>query len=361
MTLKVLFVEDDEKIGPNLISIFKNIEIGGYYIKPELKTTFEEGISSISTTDYDIVVLDLYQDKGVKDEEAGLKVLNSIRQTAFVPVIFYTGHAHKISDLSSEIVGIVNKSDEIDDLIKEFTRIISSNIALLKGKIYKHLRESLRQYFWETVDNQKSIFRPGKSDVSLGYLLLRRFAHSLSKENIKQLLGDDNIKIDKVHPMEFYIFPVNVKEYEAGEIIVRNGYKYIMLTPSCDYVLRMKKDKSTYRDVGRVLLARIFPLSICDEYVRHKAAPSKQTENNLKDLITNKKPRFFFLPGTPFLENSIIDFQNKTMVEYEDLPKFERLTKLDDPYAQSMITSFIRYYNRIGFPDIDTEYVLANI
>jgi len=49
------------------------------------------------------------------------------------------------------------------------------------------------------------------------------------------------------------------------------------------------------------------------------------------------------------------------MVNYEELTTFTRVAKLDDPYAQSMIASFIRFYNRIGFPDIDADYVIQNI
>ena len=67
------------------------------------------------------------------------------------------------------------------------------------------------------------------------------------------------------------------------------------------------------------------------------------------------------MPGTPFIENLILDFQNKVMVDYVDLKAFTRVAKLDDPYAQSMVTSFVRFYNRIGFPDIDADYVIQNL
>lgn len=50
------------------------------------------------------------------------------------------------------------------------------------------------------------------------------------------------------------------------------------------------------------------------------------------------------------------------MVEYELLnANYTRIAKLDNPFAQSMTASFIRYYNRIGFPDIDVEYVLNKL
>jgi hypothetical protein len=49
------------------------------------------------------------------------------------------------------------------------------------------------------------------------------------------------------------------------------------------------------------------------------------------------------------------------MFDYEELKNFSRVAKLDDPFAQSMVASFIRYYNRIGFPDIDADYIIKNL
>jgi hypothetical protein len=57
----------------------------------------------------------------------------------------------------------------------------------------------------------------------------------------------------------------------------------------------------------------------------------------------------------------VIDFQNKIMVDYADLRNYTRVAKLDMPFAQSMISSFIRYYNRIGFPDIDVDYLMQKL
>ena len=31
------------------------------------------------------------------------------------------------------------------------------------------------------------------------------------------------------------------------------------------------------------------------------------------------------------------------------------------PFAEAMATRFIRYYNRVGFPDIDVDYILNHL
>lgn len=357
MELQVLFIEDEEKLGQNLQKSFDGSSIADYTLKTKVINQFEDGISAINQNDFDLVILDLYSDKENKDEEAGIKVLDSIRQSAFVPVVFYTGHAYKIKNLVSEIVGVVSKGDGIEALKDEIERIIKSKIAVMKSQIYRHLRESLRKYFWETVDVEKNIFVPGKNDVSLGYLLLRRFANSLSKENIKQLLGDDRIKTDKAHPMEFYIFPSSGGEYEAGEILLRDDIFYTVLTPTCDFI----EEGGRTRKVGQVLLAVAQDVKATEFYKKFEGNTTKHKEDFIRLIESRKGDRYFFLPGTPFLPNLLLDFQNKIMCSYVELKTFSRVAKLDDPYAQSMISSFIRYYNRIGFPDIDADYVLAGL
>lgn len=359
MELSILFVEDEEKIRQNLIEIFDQDSIGGHSLKASGARTFEEGIEMIQNSDYDIVVLDLYKGTPSEDgERLGLEVLKQIQSKAFIPVIFYSGLTKDLRELASEVVGIVNKGEGIEKLKSELERIISSNLALIKPQIYNHIRESLRQYFWETVHSDNQIFAPGKIDASLGYLLLRRIANSLSKENIKALLNDERIEADKTHPMEFYIYPTANGEYEAGEILYRDEVYYVILTPSCDFVCAGNRG----RKAEKVLLAVATPLKNTEFYRKYENNKNRDNRQNLSQVIESRKgDRYFFLPGTPFIDHLLLDFQDKELVKYEDLENFQRVAKLDDPFAQSMISSFIRYYNRIGFPDVDAEYVLNNL
>lgn len=363
MNLRILFVEDNEEWRSNLVKFFEGEEILGHRLETSSAGTFEEGKRILATEEYDLVVLDLYEGEP-KDgnPKTGLEILGEIQNTTFVPVIFFTGLTKDVEDLSSEIVGIVNKSGGLGALKSQLENTISSKLALLKQQISTHVKESLRKFFWETVHSQNKIFEPGKIDISLGYLILRRLANSLSKENIKAILGDDKIQIDKIHPMEFYVFPPASQEFEAGEILKsEKGELSVLLTPSCDFVEREKKGLKS-RKVGKVLLARALPLSTFTQFSEYQNNKSVDNKNKLLNLIRNNATdRYFFLPKTPFIGDNVVDFQDKFMVEYERLADFKRLAKLDSPIAESLISSFLRYYNRIGFPDIDADFVLAHL
>ena len=375
MELKILFIEDDSEWKSKLLKIFHNKEILNYKLVVQVEESFENGQKLIVEGNFDIVILDLFKDGNPTDEDAGKRILDQIRQLLFVPVIFFTGHAYKIEDIRSEVIGIVNKSEGIDALISEIKRIIGSKLALLRRKINDHVNGEIKKYFWETIDQQKNIFSSTNIDYSLGYLFLRRIASSLSKEHIKEILEDDKIKIDKVHPMEFYLYPppANITTYETGEILKKDGRFYAILTPDCDMIPRTKKHK---RKAEFVLLTTLTRFKLLPEYLKleeiwKKRKKTQKDEEEIKNLkgklknwMTNREgpqDRYFFLPATPFIEDMVLDFQDQVTIKYTELDSYKKIAKLDMPFAQSMISSFIRYYNRIGFPEIDTDFMINNL
>ena len=357
MSLNILFVEDSDDWRRQLIEYFSDENIGDHSLNISVAETFDEGKRKLKEESFDLVVLDLYQGEPEEDNpKTGLEVLEEIQKMVFVPVIFFTGLSKDIASSASEIVGVVNKAqDGLAGLKLRLEEMVSSNLALIKRRISEHVEESLRSYFWDTVHSQNKIFEHGKIDVSLGYLLLRRLSHSLSKEKIKEILGDETIQLDKVHPMEFYIYPSESPEFETGEILVKEDKTFVILTPSCDFVCHGDDP----RNADDVLLCSTVLLKDTHAYQRYREKPSSTA---LKNLIESRKgDRFFFLPGTPFLENLVLDFQQTFRISFAELDGFKRLARLDDPFAQAMVSSFTRYYNRIGYPDIDADYVLNSL
>jgi CheY-like chemotaxis protein len=361
MNIKILFVDDDPKLRTDLVKIFNGHAIGKHTLVASEVDDFDKSVQVIIDNDYDIIVLDLYKGEPKEGgEKSGLGVLKRIQSNLFSPVIFFSGLTKDLAGLESEVVGVVNKGHEgVDKLKAEIERMVNSNIALIKIKLYQHVKEALRKYFWDTVHEDKKVFEPIKNDISLGYLLLRRIANSLSKENIKSLLGDDKINSNKAHPMEFYIYPLGGGEYEAGEILKKDGRYYVILTPTCDFV-EDQQTKRARRAVW-VLLAVAKPLTETDYYLDYKKNPEKNKERLAKVVESRRSDQLFFLPGTPFMENLLLDFQVKEVIPYTELANYTRVAKLDSPFAESMVSSFIRFYNRIGSPDIDSEYVISTL
>lgn len=356
--LKILYIEDEKENREDLVELLNDEEINGMPVKIDGVADFGVDVSKISQ--YHIVILDLF--KGVAGNhgtESGKDVLERIQEKIFVPVIFYSGNTESVKPLRSQIIGVATKGDGgYDELKSEIARLSAHNLPFIRERVHNHIEMEFQKYFWKVIQHQNDKFKAEDNDYSLGYLLLRNFGNSLSKDNIAKILEDDSIKVEKVHPMSFYLYPIsNETEYECGEIVESEGEIYVILTPSCDFIDRGKKKG---RKAKKVLLARAQMLRTREEC--QKYLNDKQDKGPLKELIASKNDRYFFLPGTPFIENRIVDFQDKIMVDYESLKTdFTRIAKLDSPFAQAMSTSFIRYYNRIGFPDIDADYILTHI
>lgn len=355
--LKLLYIEDDKENRDYLVELLNNETLCNFKVNFEAVDTFDNAIEKINSKPYHIIILDIYKGNPNGGELLGLQILEQIQSKSFIPVIFYSGNTQNVQNLKSQIVGVVTKGDDgFNGLKLEIERLIKFNLPFIKESIYDCLEEELKNYFWEIIHKQRDKFRPEINDFSLGYLMLRKFSSSLSRDKISKILGDDSLNKEKVHPMQFYIYPTNSGEYECGEILQKDQEVFVILTPSCDFI----SGENRSRKVSDVLLAKTKLLSETDEY---KMYQSKKNDNNKKEnlirLIESRKTdRYFFLPQTPFIENRIIDFQSKEMVKYDDLKTYTRVAKLDSPYAESMVSSFIRYYNRIGYPDIDSELIL---
>lgn len=364
--LRILYIEDNADEREGLKEVLSGQKMNGHTMIIDCEPSFDKAIEK--SQNYHIVILDLYRGDATNGgKEVGSEIFKKVRDTFFVPIVFYSGNIAGIKDLKSQVVGVASKGGEIDELKSEIERLTRHNLPFLKESIHECIEDEFKRYFWDVIQEQNDKFRPDAADYSLGYMLLRNFADSLSKNNIKRIVCDDSIKEDKVHPMEFYIYPINDShEVENGEILRKKDGDdiFVVLTPSCDFVERFKKNgESDGRSAEKILIVRAKPLSESEEYKNYVNSRNKDNTDKLKRLINaSRGDRYFFLPQTPFIDNCVLDFQLSSAISYDELKnQFIRIAKLDNPYAQSMVSSFIRYYDRIGFPDIDTDYVLNHL
>ena len=358
--LRILYVDDDIENFNDLKDVLSGKTVNGYIITIDSELSFEQAVEK--SKNYHLVILDLFKGNAMAGgTDKGSNVFNDICSSIFVPIIFYSANPASVVQLRSQVVGVANKLDDILSLMSEIERLTKHNLPLLKEGVHDFIENEFKKYFWDTIHQEKVMFSPESNDFSLGYMILRNIADTLSRDNIRQILGDDSIKEDKVHPMEFYIYPIDTtKEFQTGEILrhKEDDNLYVVLTPSCDFIKRADGK----RKVDYVLLLKTNLLTETEEYKKYQKNKEKYVDSFKQFINSGKGDRYFFLPQTPFIENRIIDFQRKEIVSYEELlNNFERIAKLDNPFAQSMAATYSRYYNRIGFPDIDSEYILSII
>ena len=362
ITLKLLYADDDAEVRKDLSVLLQDEIIDNkFQLKIECCDLDENLFENILKETHHIVILDIYKGNPSSSgsESLGLETLEKIKNHFFTPIIFYSGNTTKVKDTKSMVVGVATKGDGgIEELKAEIRRLAQSNLPFLKEKIHFCLKEEFKKYFWDIIHAQKDIFRFDMTDLSLSYLMLRNFASSLSKNKIYEIVQEERLKKDTIHPMEFYLYPTDTaSEYQSGEIVSIGNNFYVILTPSCDFV---KRSDGT-RKVDLVLLAKTTLLTSTKEYSAYKQAPSKEKKNALMNLMTPKMERYFFLPRTPFIENRIVDFQQKISIPFETLQRFKRVARLDSPFAEACLAKFSRYSGRIGTPDLDTDLIMSNL
>ena len=363
----ILYIDDDPEACKQIKEFLEGEQVDEGSISVKATTDFGKGMEELETKRYDLVILDVRV--GALDaelpEEEGIKALERIKERRFVPVIFYTGLPNLVRDKQQgPLIRVVEKT-QTPQLIVEIRELIRTNLPMVNRALLRHLEAVQRDYMWEFVaDNWPELGEnPDKS--ALAYLLARRLALSLSGQGIKQLVADlggqPEDATEEIHPMQYYIIPPVEASSLSGDIFYQtvndiNEY-FVLLTPSCDMVIGREKAE-------RLLFVGCKLLRNETEYTEWISNSSK--ENKLMALLKNNRQksqseRFFYLPGALSIPDLIVDFQNVSMKTHEDINKITRLASVDSPFAEMLVSKFIRYYGRIGAPDLDLDLILQRL
>jgi CheY-like chemotaxis protein len=372
----VLFVDDDSEICKSAKEFLEAdpINDAGECLLVETATDFDVTLSELEKRYFDMVVLDVKLDAGgVLKEDKGHDVLQSIKQRCFVPVIFYTAVPHLVRDIESKekpLIQVVEKTEGLEQVLARIETVLATGIPSLNRALVRHLKVIQRDYMWGFVAEHWDQFGGTSDRTALAYLLARRMAMSLSGSGIRQLacdlgeLGDIVTAEGRVHPMQYYVMPPVEASPLAGDIYQgrieeQDGY-WVLVTPSCDLVTGREKAEW-------VLFARCLLLAEQDEYKSWKESlpdTAPKIEGRLKLLLKNRRKRaqqdrFYFLPGAINLPDLVVDFQQLVVLAHEHLGELNRLTSLDDPFADAVLTQFTRFFGRLGTPDLELEAVLT--
>lgn len=363
---KFLVVEDNDDIANQLIEA-----IPSFLERPDTAvgsrcSSFEEAKDRLVNERFDILILDLKDDsiEGVDEHDvsAGLEIFESLKTVRFSPVIFYTAHAHKVREFETSFVRVVEKTQGLTKLQEELNNVLTTNIPLLSRRI----EEVQRSYMWDFIGKHWKEYDSHHQQADLAYLLARRLGSLLQAEarGLAHKISADAVPDEAsstIHPMEMYVHPPISESRLAGDIVrgVVKGEKgeWLVLTPSCDFEQR--------HPLSNVLLARCMPLAGEPE-LKNWIGQKEVAKGPLSSLIGDNRQkaqseRFKFLPGTFFLQDSIVDFQSLATVTPDELKKFEVIATLDSPFAEAVLARFSRYFGRLGTPDVDKQIVMRRL
>lgn len=365
--LKILIVEDDNAIYNDVykrnIDLFnkENVE---HQITDVWIQSKDEAIAALKNPDniFDgaIVDLDLMGSGGT--DTSGNEVVKEIKENLRFPTFVITGTPYHLSaelNVPSSVFKVFER-DEVDviDTLDKFKSIKATGILNLlnrKGKIeeliqnifWNHLSTSLNNWILDKKRNPEE-----KEDSLLRYTIL----HML------EYLDEKNY-----HPSEFYITKPIKESIYTGDIVEYDGSRYIVLTPSCDIVLRNDGTRNT----KRILFCRIIELSSevkNFDQLKNEIGKSNDDRKRLNRYVGNNSAgNFHFIPKHNEINAGLIDFQDKTSVKVSTVEQklkskeCVRLATVSMPFLKDIISRHSNYYARQGSPDFDVDEIFETL
>lgn len=366
----VLVVDDDREQAETtaeLISGRKALKAGPD-VKCMVVCSFGDAIAAVERSKFDLMILDLNDEANDRDADGtnygGQRILAELRKFHFTPVVFYTGYAGKIGDLASPFVKIVDKGAPASELRGAINSIFETKLP----QLLQHIQEQQRQYLWEHLESAGIDKTDNWQSEDFAFLLARRLSHSLEGKAIRSFFDPERQDAEEVaHPVELYVWPPLGNRTGFGDIL-KNGYDeyFVVLNPACDFAQQKAE---------QVLLAQCTGLDKTEEYsevVKAKESGQQVSATKRKELLCllrdNRQgkgvqaERYKFLPRTIFLPNLVIDYQSLTQVPLKVIKEeFVRVATLDGPFAEAVQSRFVRYYGRIGTPDLEFERLVNNL
>ncbi len=359
--LKLLIVEDD----PEVIKSYKR-DIKSFNLESEVKINatliFEkdEAINLLKNKNvfFDAAIVDLKLDSANNADEnySGNEVLREIKGNLRFPVFVITGTPQHIAeDLKTEssLFKLKVRGEE-DNHLQQLVDIYNTGITNILGRsgaIEKYLNE----IFWKHLSNSMETWitdtsrTPEQKEKSL-----LRYTLSHIQEHLDLT---DNGDFEHYIPSEFYIIPPVKPNIFTGDIIEYSGKRCLVLTPACDFGNRKAEN---------ILCITIKKWESLDaEFVNRPLSTGKTSV--LKNHMSNKTPRYHFIPKIHNIDAGFIDFQDKITIEVGRLNnllgkgRVIRSATISAPFLKDVISRYSSYYSRQGSPDFQTDEIYNSL
>jgi len=357
--MKLLIVEDDK---PTVQTYTDNIESfnkkSDIKIEYTIKENIDEAKNSLLSPDFDGAIIDLKLSSSTTELE-GLEIVKEIENNQRFPIYIVSGSIGQIDKEENAFLKKRNRDTNFKEILSEIVEIYKTGITNIlgrKGEIDKYLNN----IFWNHLSNSMDLWvndltrSPEEKEKSL-----LRYTISHMQEYIDE-------GIEKYHPSEFYITEPIKSNIFTGDIVTYESNRYLVLTPSCDIVLR----KDGNRNANRILFCKILALNnVIKNYSLLNSDTSANNDNRkrLNSFIVNNKQNYHFIPKSNSLDAGLIDFQDKLTIESgeveEKLNKKQmiRIATVSMPFLKDIISRYSNYFARQGSPDFNVDEIYKSL
>ncbi len=363
--INVLIVENDKNDIQAYTDTIRtiNMELNGkHVIFPTIKMSEAEGLNALKNNDWSAAFIDLkLSSEDIVAAQEGNNIVNKIYSKRRFPVYIVTNTPGDVDPnfVESDFLKIRTK-DGIDyhEVFSDIIGIQETGILKIIGK-RGQIEQYLDKIFWDNLSTSIGLWSNDQSRNS------EQKEKSLLRYTILHML--EYLDEENYHPSEFYITKPIKETIYTGDIVLYEGDRYIVLTPSCDIVLRHDKTRNT----KKILFCKIknLPDEIRNFHLLNSA--TGKTNENRKRLDrfikNNSGGNFHFIPKHNNIDAGLIDFQDKTTVEVHTVEqklheeKCVRLATVSMPFLKDIISRYSNYYARQGSPDFNTDEIFNSL
>ena len=349
-TYRVLFVDDDEQAVASAME--KLAEAGNYDPR---RCDFGDFERLARDFDPDLVVLDIMHGSPVDENATGIEIQQTIWNTHFRPVIFYTAFADHTDGVQVHPfhVTVQKGSGSEDNVLQTANRFLDSIKAVRAAE--QALKREFPFVFRDTSLLADLAF-PDPGDFDARKNLLVRSA----RRRIAALMDDLSRHEEKLEAWEQYICLPIGKDLVLGDVLrSKDGHHHdprsfrIVLTPSCDLVVTPTRSAK----VESVLLAR------CAAFMQGLAPAN--LHNTPKNKIVNRFPSSLLnsgycdcivaLPELPnHIPHMVADMKKLELLTFDEIhDQYVRVASIDSPFREMINWAYIQTAGRPGLPDRD--------
>lgn len=363
--LRLLIIEDDISVIATYMRDINsfNKTNGNLKIEETILSNKDQALEILKNSDYtfDGAIIDLDLKNSGGSDSSGNEVIKEVKTNLRFPVYVISGTTHNLDPALSEETSFfkVRDRDSGFDFIEEIVSIYNTGITKIlnrKGTIERYISN----IFWNHMSNSMDLWindasrNPEQKEISLLRYTLLHMQEYIDEE------------LEKYHPSEFYITKPIKKNLFTGDIVELYSARFLILTPSCDIVIR----PDGMRNSDYILFCKIKSLSsVVKNYGILKHDTSKNNENRIRinGFFENKNQKYHFIPKAQSIEPGLIDFQEKMTIpsiEVDELlnaGKLLRLATISQPFLKDIISRYSIYYSRQGSPDFNTDEIYNSI
>ncbi|AMK76926.1 MULTISPECIES: hypothetical protein [Methylomonas] len=360
MEINLLIVEDDdgqyETYSDTADEMLRSVD-GAKFVLTR-KTDFSSAKDVITSKGFDAAIVDLNLKASNATEASGNDVLKEIIGSLRFPVLVVSGNLNMLDEgiraKESSFLRFYNRETSNEEIFGHIKKICSTGITRILGG-RGMIETRLDSIFWNHLANDLEIWINKGTSVEKALL---RYAVSHLAEYLELSTGEN----DYYEEVEFYIKPPIRKYISTGDIIEKDGTRYIVLSPPCDVAVRdITEDGTPVINASRITIAKLIEVNRSrfeEAGILKPTANNSDAKSRLDKIIKGQEDKYIFLPEYLPLNASVIDLQNLYAINFSQYTDYTRLATVASPFLKDIQSRFASYYARQGQPDLNKKSLL---